>query len=161
MLAALVALLGSACQRQEPPVTASPPAESPPPAAESPSPTPSPSPPAGTAVRAADSSLGRILVDEGGRTLYVFMNDSPGESTCYDACAQRWPALLTQGAPRAGEGADGSLLGTAQRRDGGSQVAYNGQPLYHFSGDQAPGQTNGQGVGGVWFVVSPAGQPVR
>jgi predicted lipoprotein with Yx(FWY)xxD motif len=111
-------------------------------------------------VAVASSELGDILVDGEGRTLYMFGNDSGGDSSCYDACAQTWPALTTEGDASAGDGADASLLGTTERTDGSTQVTYNEHPLYRFASDQAPGDTNGQGVGDVWFVVSPAGEPI-
>ena len=133
--------------------------------ATSPSPTltssPSPTQSASETVNVASSSLGQILVDAEGRTLYLFMRDSGGKSSCTEGCAQTWPPLAASGTPTAGEGVQQSLLGTTQRDDGSMQVVYNQHPLYHFSGDSAAGQTNGQGVGGNWFVVSPAGEPIR
>jgi predicted lipoprotein with Yx(FWY)xxD motif len=116
-----------------------------------------------TEVEAEDSSLGTILVDSKGNTLYVFLNDTGDTSTCTGDCAASWPALVAKGEVKAGGGGDvdASLLGTTQRDDGSMQVTYNGHPLYHFAGDQAPGDTNGQGVGGIWFVVSPAGEPIK
>lgn len=130
--------------------------ESPSPEATSPSPMED-----GPTVESAESDLGTILVDGEGRTLYVFLNDSGGESTCYDDCAESWPALETDGDPQAGEGADTSLLGTTERDDGSLQVAYDQMPLYYFAGDEAPGDTNGQGIGDVWYVVSPEGEPIQ
>jgi predicted lipoprotein with Yx(FWY)xxD motif len=116
-----------------------------------------------TEVEAEDSSLGTILVDSKGNTLYVFLNDTGDTSTCTGDCAASWPALVAKGEVKAGGGGDvdASILGTTQRDDGSMQVTYNGHPLYHFAGDQAPGDTNGQGVGDVWFVVSPAGEPIK
>ena len=63
-------------------------------------------------------------------------------------------------APTAGEGADESLLGTTERDDGEMQVTYDGHPLYTFASDTAPGDTNGQGVGEVWYVVDATGKAV-
>jgi predicted lipoprotein with Yx(FWY)xxD motif len=114
-----------------------------------------------SSVLAADSSLGTILTGADGRTLYVFMNDTDGASTCYDDCAANWPALVTDGDPVAGQGTDASLLGTTERTDGTVQVTYANQPLYFFGGDQQPGDTNGQEIGDVWYVVSPDGEPVE
>lgn len=114
-----------------------------------------------TEVEAEDSSLGTILTDSDGRTLYVFLNDTDGESTCYDDCAQSWPALAARGEVVAGDGVDAALLGTVERTDGDAQVTYAGRPLYYFSGDEAPGDTNGQEIGDVWYVVSPEGEPVE
>jgi predicted lipoprotein with Yx(FWY)xxD motif len=114
-----------------------------------------------TEVQAEDSALGTILTDSDGNTLYVFLNDTSGESTCYDDCASNWPAFEARGEPAAGDGIDQSLLGTTERTDGTTQVTYNGHPLYYFAGDQQPGDTNGQEVGDIWYVVSPAGEPVE
>jgi predicted lipoprotein with Yx(FWY)xxD motif len=121
--------------------------------------SPSPAAPAESqaAVTAAESSLGQTLVDTEGRTLYAFTKDKGGQSTCYGDCAATWPALTVQGDPAAGDGAQASLLATTDRDDGSAQVTYKGMPLYLFSGDQQPGDTNGQGVGGVWFAVTPDG----
>ncbi len=116
---------------------------------------------AATVMVASHEQLGAFLVDARGMTLYIFLNDTPNTSNCYGACAQNWPPLLVEGAPVAGEGVDASLLGTAQRKDGTIQVTYNGWPLYYFARDEKPGDTNGQGVGEVWFVISPQGEKVR
>lgn len=138
------------------------------PAAETPSPQVTASPtteaspePTGAVVESMSSALGTIVADAEGSTLYFFLNDTSSESTCYDDCAGNWPAFTTQGDPQAGTGIDASLLGTTTRTDGMVQVTYNGKPLYYFAGDQNPGDTNGQGIGDVWFVVSPAGDPIR
>lgn len=151
-----VAALGAACGPEDAPA----PADTTPPQTTSPEPA-SPSPESGVTVVTTESEHGTILTDAEGRTLYVFLNDSGGESACYDDCAQNWPALETEGDPQAGEGVDASLLGTSERQDGALQVTYNGMPLYHFANDSEPGQTNGQGVGDVWYVVSSEGEPVR
>src|SRR3990170_1374014 len=106
------------------------------------------------------SSLGSILIDARGLTLYAFTQDSPGTSTCQAGCVEFWPPLLISGSPSAGDGIQASLLGTITRSDGGSQVTYAGRPLYTFAQDNAPGELNGQGSGGVWFVVTPEGDIV-
>jgi plastocyanin len=93
-------------------------------------------------------------------TLYLYTNDTKNTSTCYDKCATAWPPLLTSGAPAVGAGADASLLGTTTRTDGKMQVTYNGWPLYYWFKDQKAGDTTGQLVGGVWFVVSPKGDKI-
>lgn len=104
--------------------------------------------------------LGQFLVDAEGMTLYLFLNDSDNTSTCYDDCAENWPPLLTEGDATAGEGVDDSLLGTTERTDGTVQVTYGGWPLYYWVRDEAPGDTTGQAVGEVWYVVSPQGEAV-
>jgi predicted lipoprotein with Yx(FWY)xxD motif len=109
------------------------------------------------AVAAAESSLGQTLVVADAHTLYAFTKDKDGKSTCYGDCEATWPALTIQGTPAAGDGVQASLLATTDRSDGSAQITYKGMPLYLFSGDEQPGDTNGQGVGGVWFAVTPDG----
>jgi predicted lipoprotein with Yx(FWY)xxD motif len=124
--------------------------------------TPSMSGPAGT-VDVASTNLGSILVDSQGLTLYLFQKDMGTQSECTGACASAWPPLETSGQPTVGSGASESMVGTTKRSDGGVQVTYNGHPLYLFSGDQQPGDTNGDGVnafGGSWFALSAAGNQV-
>ncbi|MGH8874985.1 MAG: COG4315 family predicted lipoprotein [Acidimicrobiia bacterium] len=112
----------------------------------------------GPSLVVAATRLGEHLVDGEGRTLYLFMPDNQGDPTCNDQCADNWPALT--GSLEAGEGVDATLLAAAARADGSEQVTYGGWPLYYFSGDVAPGDLNGQGVEDVWWVVSPAGEPL-
>ena len=114
-------------------------------------------------VGAANTSLGRIVVDNTGRTLYLFEKDANGRSACYGPCATYWPPLLTKGTPLAQTGVNQQLVGTTRRTDGAEQVTYAGHPLYLFEGDSAAGDTNGQGIsafGARWYVVSPAGNQV-
>jgi predicted lipoprotein with Yx(FWY)xxD motif len=103
------------------------------------------------------NELGQFLVDAKGMTLYLYTKDTPNTSNCYDTCAVMWPPLLTSGAPTAGSGLNAALLGTTTRKDGTTQVTYNGWPLYYWFRDQQASDTKGQWVGGVWFVVSPKG----
>ncbi|MFP5347314.1 MAG: hypothetical protein ACLGIA_09815 [Actinomycetes bacterium] len=111
-------------------------------------------------VSTASTSLGTILVDGKGMTLYMFDPDKQGASTCYDQCAQAWPPLTAQGQAKAGEGVDQSLLGVVQRKDGTEQVTYNKWPLYTWVSDKSPGEVTGQGVQGVWWVLDAKGEPV-
>ena len=107
--------------------------------------------------------LGQVIVSARGMTLYNFHKDKGKTSSCYGACAENWPPLLTKGAPTAAGGAKSSLLGTTKRKDGSTQVTYNGHPLYYFKQDTAAGDTNGQGQnlnGGLWWIVSSAGAPI-
>jgi predicted lipoprotein with Yx(FWY)xxD motif len=106
-------------------------------------------------------ALGEFLVDGWGMTLYLFTNDTPGVSNCYDQCAERWPPLLVEGEPVLGNNIDAALIGTTERTDGTTQLTYNGWPLYYWYEDMAPGDTLGQGVGDVWYVISPAGEMVQ
>lgn len=108
-------------------------------------------------------TFGQALVDAEGRSLYLFTNDTQnsGTSSCTSECLVNWPPLFTNGDPVAGEGVDASLLGTIILPDGTSQVTYNGWPLYYYIDDTAVGDTNGQGVEGVWFLVTPAGEMIE
>jgi len=106
-----------------------------------------------------NEELGDFLVGPDGMTLYLFTNDEPGVSNCYDQCAVRWPPLLVPAGfePTAGEGVTGTL-GVTERTDGTLQVTYNDMPLYYWINDVAPGDATGQNVGEVWFVVPPEGE---
>lgn len=112
------------------------------------------------ALTMAASDLGEILVDGDGMTLYLFTNDtrSSGASTCEGQCLVNWPPLL--GEPTAGDGVDDSKLGSFTKPDGTVQATYNGWPLYYWIQDTEPGQTTGQGVQGVWFVLDRDGEAV-
>jgi predicted lipoprotein with Yx(FWY)xxD motif len=124
------------------------------------SPTASPTAPATLRVATVDP-FGEVLVDEDGRTLYRFLADTGTQSTCEGDCATTWPPLTVDDGPVAGPGVDPALLATTTRADGTLQVTYAGHPLYRYAGDEQPGQANGQGIGGVWFVVGADGAPVR
>jgi predicted lipoprotein with Yx(FWY)xxD motif len=122
---------------------------------------------AGGSVSAADPTvsvastpqLGPILVNAQGFTLYHLTTESAGHIVCTGTCATIWPPLLLPaGSPTAGPGVTGTL-GVVQRPDGRRQVTYNGWPLYTYSGDKSPGQTNGQGIRGIWFAVTVATTP--
>ncbi len=115
--------------------------------------------PAAEGVSTSETDLGSILVDAEGFTLYIFTNDTDGVSTCYDDCAANWPAV--PGDTAIGADLDASLFGTAARDDGSEQLTVNGMPLYRFTPDEAPGDVNGQGVGGVWFVVGADGNMIE
>ncbi|MGH2671627.1 MAG: COG4315 family predicted lipoprotein [Actinomycetota bacterium] len=117
--------------------------------------------PTAATVAIEDTELGQIVVDAEGRTLYVFLVDEGTDSTCYDDCEANWPPLTVEGDPVAGEGVDGSLLGTTEREDGSTQVTLDGHPLYRFAADETPDDMNGQGIGEVWFVVSPGGEAIK
>ena len=104
---------------------------------------------------------GSFLVDAKGMTLYMYTKDSAGTSTCAGGCATNWPPLTVTGQPSAGTGVTASLLGTTARADGSTQVTYNGHPLYYYKTDSASGDKNGQGIGGVWYVVSATGDAMK
>lgn len=114
-------------------------------------------------VTTARTGLGRIIVDGRGRSLYLFEKDARGRSACSGVCAAYWPPLLTNGRSIAVKGAKPSLLGSIRRADGRRQVSYAGHPLYFFSGDTKPGQTNGESLkdfGAGWYVLTPSGKKI-
>lgn len=109
---------------------------------------------------AAVPSLGRVLVDSSGLTLYDFHKDQGTESACYGECAKVWPPLLTDGEPHASNGAIPGKLGTTERSDGTVQVTYAGHPLYTYAEDRKPGDANGNDIdsfGGQWYALTPSG----
>jgi predicted lipoprotein with Yx(FWY)xxD motif len=125
---------------------------------------PAPAGPADTAaksVEVTDSPLGEILVDGDGMTLYGFTDDGDGVPTCAAECAATWPAHLVDGEPVLGDGLDPAVFTQVDGVDGGTQLKAGAWPLYRFAGDAAPGDLNGQGSGGVWFVVAPDGSLVQ
>ena len=118
---------------------------------------------AATVSAANEGSLGKILVDSRGHTLYLFKKDARTKSACFGACATNWPPLRASGKATVAGGASASKLGTTARSDGKPQVTYNGHPLYRFKGDSKPGDTTGQGLtafGGMWFALSASGNQV-
>lgn len=113
---------------------------------------------------AKESGFGRVLFDANGQVVYVFENDRPNRSACTSAeCVKAWPPVLTRQQPSAGAGADARLLGTIRRTDGMLQVTYNGRPLYFYE-HEAPGEIECHNVdlhGGLWWVVTPRGEPAE
>ena len=105
------------------------------------------------------SAYGRIVFDGRGFVLYAFSHDPRARSTCYGACAVRWPPYVVKSAPPRG-----GLVGTTKRRDGSLQLTYAGRPLYYYIDDRKARQILCQGVsefGGYWRVLKPNGAPVR
>ena len=116
----------------------------------------------GALVKVSKTTLGRILVDSRGRTLYLFEKDKSRGSMCSGSCATFWPPLLTSGKPRAGAGVKAALLGTIRRAGGARQVTYGGHPLYTFKLERA-GQTRGEGLtdfGPPFYAVSSTGSAI-
>lgn len=102
--------------------------------------------------------LGPFLADANGMTLYLFEKDTTAnESTCEGDCLANWPAASAEGALTLPAGVPGELTAIT-RADGSQQLAYDGIPLYHYAADKAAGDTNGQEVGDVWYVVTPGMQ---
>ena len=112
-------------------------------------------------VKLRKTSLGKVLVDVRGRTLYLYTPDTGKKSTCYGGCASAWPPLLSTGKPKAGTGVKAKLLGLTMRTDGTHQVTYKGHPLYDYAADSKPGETSGEDVGGIWYVVSARGAKIE
>ncbi|MEV5976541.1 SCO0930 family lipoprotein [Streptomyces sp. NPDC052114] len=116
--------------------------------------------PAGLSTR-KDPKLGEIVVDKNGMTVYRFTKDSawPMKSACTGACLDKWPVV----APVGKNDTKGILkkgFVVFDRPDGKKQQTIDCWPLYTFSGDKKPGDTNGQGVAGTWYAASPEGKPV-
>lgn len=104
-----------------------------------------------------------FLVDQEGWALYLFTVDTQnsGTSACTADCLTEWPPVIVTSTPQAGADIDTTLLGTITRDDGTMQATYNGWPLYYYAGDLAPGDVNGQGVDGIWFLVSGTGTAIQ
>jgi predicted lipoprotein with Yx(FWY)xxD motif len=125
----------------------------------------SPGATATTKLAAAEiDTLGTIVTDSQGRTLYRFDDDTarPSVSNCAGDCAVKWPpALVGKGQTVRLAGVNQALVGTVKRADGSMQLTLAGWPLYQFAKDTLPGDTLGQGVGGVWFAATPEGTRAR
>jgi predicted lipoprotein with Yx(FWY)xxD motif len=126
--------------------------------ADEPAATRKPEPP--PALRMRQTRLGPILTDAQGRTLYLFNEDKDGRSTCFSGCAEVWPPALVSGTPHVGPGLTARKLTTIRRGRTGRQLVYNGHPLYRMDADARPGDMQGEGFLGTWWVVSPAGKLV-
>jgi predicted lipoprotein with Yx(FWY)xxD motif len=109
-------------------------------------------------IKVTSSSLGKIIVDGNGRTLYFYSPDTPGKSVCEGSCLAHWPPA--DGKPSPGTGVNAGKIGTVTRSDGTTQASYGNLPLYYYTGDNGPGETKGQGFDGKWNVVDPTGKPV-
>ena len=109
---------------------------------------------AGILMMSNDPKLGDFLVDAKGMTLYMYTKDTAGVSNCTGDCLKAWPPLVATADMLAGAGVPGKL-GSITRADGIKQVTYNDMPLYYWASDTKPGDTTGQGVGGVWYMMSP------
>lgn len=127
--------------------------------------------PAATSAQAASSAplnvkvtsnakFGNILTDANGMTLYLRTSDPQNGSSCTGGCASTWPPLTITGKPSVDSSISASLISTITRDDGSTQVTINGKPLYHYAPDKAPGDTGGEGIANVWYVVAPNGEAV-
>ena len=112
-------------------------------------------------LKAAGTDLGKVVVDSGGRTVYVFDKDVPdaGTSACTAACLAKWPPVTAPAGKLTADGVTGKIA-TITRDDGSKQVTLGGMPLYLYSGDSQAGDVTGQAVGGIWWAVSPDGAKI-
>jgi predicted lipoprotein with Yx(FWY)xxD motif len=145
-----------ACGSSSPSTSASSPPSSP--AASSPA-SGSPAAAGTVVIGTRSTSIGTVLTNASGKTLYWFAIDTPTTSKCNGTCASYWPPVI--GTPQAGSGVSLSgSFGTIKRSDGTTQATYDGHPLYTYAGDTAPGMTGGNGKnlsGGLWWAMTPTG----
>lgn len=108
------------------------------------------------------SSLGKIVVNGKGMTAYFFDLDKAhsGVSACSGACAALWPPITSNTTKPKAFGISG-MLGTITLKGGKHQVTISGRPIYTYAPDKAPGQVRGQGIQGVWYVISPRGAEIK
>jgi predicted lipoprotein with Yx(FWY)xxD motif len=156
LLGATLAMAMAACGGDDKPTTTAAGGQTGGTAATTPATAPATTAAAKATVKTASTSLGTVLVDGDGKTLYMWDKDTGPASTCTGNCAATWPALvLPSGAANPVAGPGVSQLTTAPRPDDAAklQVNWNGKPLYYYAADQAPGDVKGDGVGGTWHVV--------
>ena len=112
-------------------------------------------------LKTAGTSLGTVVVDGKGMTVYYYDKDTPnsGKSTCNAGCITAWPAVPAASSTPVVDGVTGTV-GTITRDDGTLQVTINGLPVYTYAKDTKAGDVTGQGVGGIWWVVAPNGDKV-
>jgi predicted lipoprotein with Yx(FWY)xxD motif len=117
---------------------------------------------AGVDLMIGSSSLGDIVVDSKGMSLYYFTKDvkDSGTSACTGGCLTAWPPLLTTADEPKVEGVTGTV-GTITTPEGAKQVTLNGMPLYYFEKDTKAGDILGQGVNDVWYLADPAGEMIK
>jgi predicted lipoprotein with Yx(FWY)xxD motif len=109
-----------------------------------------------------NAKLGKqIIVDAAGKTVYLYVPDGSGTTSKVPASLKTaWPPVVVSGAVIAGSGLSAAKLARNRQTDGAQQVAYNGHLLYTFAGDKAPGDAAGQGLGNIWYALTPAGDKV-
>ena len=114
-----------------------------------------PAAPAAPLLGVEDNALGQLLADANGRTLYGLTKDAAGTPTCVDGCAAAWPPVVVDDSVDLSSLPSTASFSIVDRPDGTQQLKAGKWPLYYFSGDTAAGEANGQGSGGIWFVVAP------
>jgi predicted lipoprotein with Yx(FWY)xxD motif len=117
--------------------------------------------PVSAEVKIVQSDLGPILADQDSNTLYAFVKDKGGKSACAADCLATWPALTSKKPATAGQGTDAKLLATITGTEGTNQARYGEWPLYYYAADVTPGDVNGQGVDGEWFVIKADGKLIK
>ena len=120
----------------------------------------------GAKLQLRHTTLGKILVNGRGLTLYVFSRDSRKHDTCVTigGCTSIWPPMTSRGTPTLGAGVKRSMVGTIKLASGAHQLTYAGHPLYTYIGDSGPGDTSyvdQMQFGGHWFVLNAAGHLVK
>ena len=114
---------------------------------------------AGAIITTGDSEFGSMLFNDKTQAIYIWELEESTKAECYGDCAEAWPPVLTDGAPRAAGSVKKDLLGTTQRTDGKTQVTYNGHPLYYYAHEKA-GEVKCHNIrthGGLWWVIQPSG----
>lgn len=113
----------------------------------------------GVVITTGDSEFGTMLFNDKRQAIYIWELEESANAECYGDCAEAWPPVLTDGAPRAAGSVRNDLLGTTQRTDGSTQVTYNGHPLYYYAHEEA-GEVECHNIrthGGLWWVIQPSG----
>lgn len=113
----------------------------------------------GTIITTGDSEFGTMLFNDDRQAIYIWELEESTEPECYGDCAEAWPPVLTNGAPRAAGSVNSDLLSTTERTDGSTQVTYNGHPLYYYA-HEGPGEVKCHNIsthGGLWWVIQPSG----
>ncbi len=120
----------------------------------------------GAKISLRQTSLGMILVNARGHTLYAFTKDARNKDRCVttSGCTSVWPVVTTHGKPHGGAGVKGAMLSTIKLPGGSRQVTYAGHPLYAYAGDSSAGETDYVGAdqfGGTWLAVNGAGKTIK
>jgi predicted lipoprotein with Yx(FWY)xxD motif len=124
--------------------------------------TSSTAPGAEPTLQLVDTSLGKVVAGGDGKVLYLYTPDgTSAESTVPEATLRAWPPVVVKGSPTVGDGLEQSKVDATKQADGQKWVRYNDHLLYGFAGDAAPGDINGNGIGGVWFPVNADGDAIK
>jgi predicted lipoprotein with Yx(FWY)xxD motif len=121
-----------------------------------------PAPASGNDLATGTSSLGTIVVDGHGMTVYFYLKDVKGSGTsnCTGGCLALWPAVTASSSTPTVAGVTGTV-GSIKRNDGTMQVTIDGMPVYTYAQDSKAGDVTGEGVGNIWYVVKPDGTAIK